>query len=188
MDARLKAPNWPVLLGNLETRIDRLKSDYEKYFAGIERLEPYKERQAVGLVVRRYSTTPIQNTGHKFRLSSLVARYNSYQTYWDRMVKEIDEGRSRRDRFRQKNIIEVQEKETAKPKAASNDPMQLLYDQYVKLKVKNKESVAGLSPDKLAGVIKQQAGEIKKRFNVTKVSFKVVSEGGKTKIKAVPKK
>lgn len=65
--------------------------------------------------------------------------------------------------------------------------LQGLYEAYVAAKRKAGEPVEGLRPEKLAAVIKQQLPQIAKRFNCESVEFRVVVEGGKAKLKAVPK-
>ncbi len=43
-----------------------------------------------------------------------------------------------------------------------------------------------LTPEKLASVVKKQEAALQKRYGVSKVSFRVVVEDGKAKLKASP--
>ncbi len=84
-------------LNELEKRIDRLRTLYEQYFLGIERRPPTTNAQDVYRRVLQMENTFIRNTAQKFRLRSLVQRYNSYKTYWRRIEKQIEEGTYERD-------------------------------------------------------------------------------------------
>jgi len=86
-----------TLIEELETRVDRLRALYEQYFIGIERLEPGVPRKDVErrfYVLRR---TQIRNTALRFRFQNVLLRYNTYQTYWIRICRQIEEGTYKRD-------------------------------------------------------------------------------------------
>jgi hypothetical protein len=86
-----------TLIEELETRVDRLRALYEQYFIGIERLEPSVPRKDVErrfYVLRR---TQIRNTALRFRFQNVLLRYNTYQTYWIRICRQIEEGTYKRD-------------------------------------------------------------------------------------------
>jgi hypothetical protein len=86
-----------VLVGELEQRVDRLRSLYEQYFMGIEKLEPLVPRKDVDrrfYVLRREQ---IRNTGLRFKFNMVVQRYNTYQQYWQRILREIEAGTYKRD-------------------------------------------------------------------------------------------
>ena len=39
----------------------------------------------------------IRNTGLRFKLETAIQRYNTYQQYWQRIVREIENGTYQRD-------------------------------------------------------------------------------------------
>jgi hypothetical protein len=85
------------LLNELEGRIESLKILYEQYFLGLEKLEPIKERRGVARIVRRVQSSQTKNTAIRFRLDSLNQRFLSYQSYWNRIVRQIEAGTYHRD-------------------------------------------------------------------------------------------
>lgn len=85
------------LLNELETKMGRLRSLYEQYFMGIERIPPATARKEVFRLIRRAEGIYVRNTAQKFRLRSLVQRFNSYKAYWNRVEKQIEEGTYERD-------------------------------------------------------------------------------------------
>jgi len=91
------APEVIALLDELQVRIDQLKIAYEQYFLGIEKFAPVKERQECARIVRRVQTAQTTNTALRFRLNSLNQRFLSYQTYWNRILRQIEAGTYHRD-------------------------------------------------------------------------------------------
>jgi hypothetical protein len=85
------------LIGDLENRVERLRSLYEQYFMGIERIEPLTARKDVDRRLWALRREQIRNTGLRFKLETTVQRYNTYQQYWMRIVREIEAGTYQRD-------------------------------------------------------------------------------------------
>ena len=86
------------MLQKLEQRIDTLKKRYERFFLGVERRPPTAMRKQVVREVFELEQTYINNTAQKFRLRSLVQRFNTHKTRWNRIMRQIEEGTYHRDR------------------------------------------------------------------------------------------
>jgi hypothetical protein len=86
--------------GRLEEELERLRARYEMYFLGVERREPNRDRDELKRRIERIKTAFTRNTGLKFRLQSLGARFLSYERMWVRSTREREEGTYRRDLFR----------------------------------------------------------------------------------------
>ena len=89
-------------LDQLEERINDLKLQYEQYFLDIVTQPPDKLHQEVILLVRRLQSAPFKNSANNFRMKTLTHRFQTFETYWKRIVKERAEGRYRRDVFKAK--------------------------------------------------------------------------------------
>lgn len=76
----------------LDSKIARLKTDYEQYFMRLVKREPAKLREEVERLVLLYSNKSLTNTTLKFRYNTLVAKFSSYKQYWTRVLRAIDEG------------------------------------------------------------------------------------------------
>jgi hypothetical protein len=85
------------LIGELEERVERLRALYDQYFMGIERLEPLTLRKEVDRRLWTLRREQIRNTGMRFKLETTIQRYNTYQQYWQRIVREIENGTYQRD-------------------------------------------------------------------------------------------
>lgn len=84
-------------LDELETRIERLRALYEQYFMGLEKLEPLIVRKDVDRRIWVLRRVQIRNTALRFKFQTLVQRYNTFQQYWLRITREIENGTYRRD-------------------------------------------------------------------------------------------
>lgn len=91
-----------AMLNKLEQRIDTLKRRYERYFMGLEQRPPNAMRRQVVREVHEAENTHITNTAQKFKLRSLVQKFNTNKTRWNRIMRQIEEGRYHRDRNRAK--------------------------------------------------------------------------------------
>lgn len=106
-------------LEDLEARMERLRALYEQYFLGLEKLEPTVLRKDVDRKLWVLRREKIRNTGMRFKFQGLVQRYNTYQQYWTRVVREIEAGTYRRDilkvaqRFGEKDAITLLGKKRA---------------------------------------------------------------------------
>jgi hypothetical protein len=83
-------------IGDLEIGVDRLRSLYEQYFMGIEKIEPGVVRKDVDRKIHTLRREQIRNTALRFRFNMLLQRYNTYQSYWQRICREIENGTYKR--------------------------------------------------------------------------------------------
>jgi hypothetical protein len=84
------------LLGELETILDRLRALYEQYFVGIERIEPGVVRKDVERRLYVLRKEQIRNTALRYRFQMVLQKYNTYQTHWLRICREIENGTYKR--------------------------------------------------------------------------------------------
>jgi hypothetical protein len=84
-------------LDDCEVRLDRLRALYEQYFQGLERLEPLIPKKELHRRVQLLRGNIPRNTRLRFRFQQLVSKYTTYQSYWMRVARQIEEGTYRRD-------------------------------------------------------------------------------------------
>lgn len=87
-------------LDELDTRLDRLRATYEQYFVGIERIEPLVQRKDVERRFHDLRKMQLRNTASRFRFQSLVQKYTTYISHWQRICRRIEEGTYKRDLVR----------------------------------------------------------------------------------------
>ncbi|MBI5528237.1 MAG: hypothetical protein HY897_18040 [Deltaproteobacteria bacterium] len=81
----------------LDHMIEALKKKYEMFFSGMERKEPSGDRAAVERVVRQLHTAFITNSAMQYRLRTVATKLTTYQTYWDRVLRQMEEGTFQRE-------------------------------------------------------------------------------------------
>lgn len=186
----------------LVAKLEQARYQFEQYFLGLERLAPLNLRREVDTLIRQLSTTQIKNTALKFRYDQQVARYNSLSQYWNRILRQIEDGTYERDLFKLKVHEQERQEQTAAGDKGAPPPVHLddklaalpkdgftaVVRQYLAAKQKAGENVAQADPAKVREMLKKQAEKLSQQFQCKAVQFKVVVEGGKVVLKATPKK
>ncbi len=189
----------------LEAKLSDLKAEYDKYFSGVERIEPTKLKGEVQRIVRRLSTLYVNNTAIRFRKDNVIAQYNSYNQYWNRILRQIEEGTYVRDVFKAdyRDRIKSTNSHTgrppsqgggmpagkaAQPSGSGSREFEGVFENLLKTKERLGESTADIDYDVLSSNLKKQSDAIKKRYKVSRVDFAVEEKDGKAIIKALPKK
>jgi len=172
----------------LESRLTELITRYEQYFIGLEKREPLKLLADVEQLARRYNNVPITNTMYRHRYTNLIARLASYRQLWSKTVREIEEGRYNRGRFRAP-LGEGQQEErrdAATPgQQTSLDPeLEQVYQELLKACKKCNLPLSSVSREKLAATLARQRPALSQKLGTDNIRFRVVIEGGKPRIKA----
>jgi hypothetical protein len=179
-------------LDELSVKINRLKIEYDQYFMGAMKREPFVLRGDVQKTITRFMSAPPPHHALKFKLNSIVARYHAYRNMWGRTMREIEAGTYRRHRMKAKMHEQTGDEPPAKRPAAEKPtegakpakPIDRLYDALVGARKKTGEG-GNLTRDKLADTIRAQTAQLKQKYGKDrKVAFKVVIEGNRAKIKA----
>lgn len=192
-------PNEELAL--IEKEILDLRILFEHYFLGMERTSPLRRRDALAERIRRLKASGvIRNTGLKFKLEQLASKFGTYERMWARTLAEIEAGTYRRDVFKMKHrqARAAEAPANAPPPAPSKAPprepilsdgqMRALFDTYVMAKQRTNESTAGITYEALSATLRKQVPELLTKYDCKAIDFKVVIKGGKTLLKAVPRK
>ncbi len=192
----------------LENMIESLRKKYELFFFGLEKKPPNAEREQVERKIRELLNAFITNTGQRYRLQSVVGKYNSYVRYWERILQQIEEGTYQRElmkrqilqkEFAQKSykkqdayVIGDDEDTTAsdskKPSQGplSDNYVKELYDNYIQVKQTLGESTGNISVEAFKKSLEKQLPLLKEKYKTDNIEFKISVKGGKATIKAVP--
>ncbi|HSN16133.1 MAG TPA: hypothetical protein VLT61_15980, partial [Anaeromyxobacteraceae bacterium] len=108
--------------GEAEEELEEIKVRYEKYFLGVERKPPHREREELKKKVLRLKSAFTRNAGLKFRVQSLHARFLSYERMWERSVREKEEGTYHRDVFKARIHRQAQEQRAAEKEKEEAPP------------------------------------------------------------------
>lgn len=87
-------------LTEMEKKMDRLRSLYESFFMGMERIPPDTQRREMNRMMLEMQQVPIGSSSLRFRFQSLSQKWVLQSTYWNRTMREIESGTFRRDMAR----------------------------------------------------------------------------------------
>jgi hypothetical protein len=92
----MESREFEIKLKELEYAIDRLRNLYEQYFRGMEKVPPSVLQKKVERDMRELRRLRLRNTAHRFRLQTQVQKYTTYLTYWQRIIRMIEQGQIKR--------------------------------------------------------------------------------------------
>lgn len=79
-------------LDDLDKTLDRLKTLYEQYFLGIQKQAPAYIHADVERKLRDLTQQSIRNTALRYRFNTLQQKFGSYNSYWRRTLRQIENG------------------------------------------------------------------------------------------------
>ncbi len=171
------------LLDELDLNIKRLRIEYEQYFKGSMKREPYQLLGRVQKTVTKFASDPPRRVAQKFRFNSLVARFQSYRQLWGRTMRELESGKHKSQLFR---LAYADPPDEPKPKRTSKkSAVDQLTDALIAARRKNGQETKSVSKERIAAMVQKQRKAIAAKYgNDVKISFRVVVEDGKAKVKA----
>ncbi len=183
----------PPELTQLNARIRQLRSLYEQYFQGIERIEPLKQREELKKLIARLAELRRHNTAFKSRLNSARQTLLTYEQYWDRVARQIEEGTYKRDKVRAARRMKARrsdelngEVQPLHPPPNKNDELKELHRSYLRARTQVGDS-RPVPMENFAKSIEKQRSAIKQRFGCQSVEFKVAVKDGRAIVRAIPK-
>lgn len=173
-------------LDRLEKQIAELRVMFEQYFVDVIPLPPEENRKAIVKEIKRLLKSPFKTQATKFRLRTLVTRYQTYHTYWERVLKQREEGTYHRDLFKadlRDKIIDETRREQSTQSAAEKSFHQL-YNSYETALKKVGAKTENLNFETFKKSLIKRAQQLKKEKGVKGLRYKVVVRDGKVVVKA----
>jgi hypothetical protein len=176
-------------LQRLEADLKRLEAEYNMYFAGRLPKPPWETRSRIEALVKQYDRAYIQNTGDRFRFSTLQSRYAAFIDLWDRGLKAREEGRP--GPFAQPPRPRAPEKKGPEDKimhvASFRDPVREI-DKLTELYDSLAEARRAVGDEqvpfhKFAELVKKQVEKLKDA-GTSEVAFRVAVKNGKVNFTA----
>lgn len=85
------------MIKDLEGELGLLKSRYEQWIQGIERVPPTRQKERLERRLRQLRREQPNNTAMRYRFQAVFSRWTTMNTYWQRITRQIEEGTFRRD-------------------------------------------------------------------------------------------
>ena len=87
-----KAEQIEELLDYLDKALDRVKVLYEQFFLGMQKQPPTQVHTEIERKLRDLQQMQIRNTAQRYRFATLQQKFGSYNTYWRRTLRQIENG------------------------------------------------------------------------------------------------
>jgi len=194
-------------ISRFEEALRRLKIQYDIFFLGVRKLPPTEDRKRLDEFLRELTgkSRPRDNA-MRFRLTTIVSRYNQFQELWNRQMREREEGptdfRRRASALQSGNNGGPREavpaptnggrvtSATPDPyvrvtRSAEGDALKTIHSQILEASKALGKSSA-LSLEQVAAMVQKQAQDLRDRFKVETIAFRVETVEGKVKLKARP--
>lgn len=177
-------------LDRLEGSLGELKVLYEQYFAGVLPLAPESQHKEIKRRIRALIRAPFKSSAINYRLRALETRYNTFNTYWQRILKQKEEGTYSKDVFkaamRERVAFEEARAQTAAGQAQRS--MESLFNAYRGALEKETGKKHDIQYEKFEKNLLQRAKDFKQKSGATKLSFKVTVKDGKVSVQIKGKK
>jgi len=187
-------------LDRLEEQIRKLKLQYDQFFRNLRKLPPTEDRKRVEEALRDMMRGKLRDNASRFRYNGIVSAYNRFQELWSRQMREREEGPVNfRERQRaMKQPMEAPPAEERKPavtprsddsyvKVASSSNGDAMAEIHRQVAEANKVlGKASPSVEQVAALVQKQAEQLRGRYNVDSIAFRVETVDGKVKLKAKP--
>ncbi|HEY1553092.1 MAG TPA: MXAN_5187 C-terminal domain-containing protein, partial [Kofleriaceae bacterium] len=80
------------LLDTVDVNLERVKTLYEQYFLGIQKQPPTFLHSDIERKLRDLTQLQVRNTGLRYRLATIQQKFGSYNSYWRRTLRQIENG------------------------------------------------------------------------------------------------
>jgi hypothetical protein len=189
----------PEELDLLDSQIQRLQIEWDKFFGGAERKPPHELIRRVEGLIRKHAYAEIRNNADRFRYQSLTSRYNSLNELWNKKMRAREEGQAfgihGPHHVQAAESIAAPSQRTPNPPAqrevriihANQDPqsVQTLFEQFVAARRAAGES-ATVKLESFQKLIQQQTTRIMSEKGARAVNFRIETRDGKVTLKAKP--
>ncbi len=170
-----------VECARLTERLEKLRVAWDRYLRGQDRIPPLTERDKLARALRTSRVASTHKTNLKFRFSNLQQRFTTYNTYWERCMRMIEEGTFKRERGGMARALATRGQERTERK----EPMRRLYEDW-----KKAGREAGSSKDvDFKGFSKRMQNQRLKhlqKFGCDDVAYSVRVKDGKVALIAKP--
>jgi hypothetical protein len=169
-----------------EEAITRLGRDYDVFLYGTSGRLPAEGKRRLQEMARALSAQKIDAPADRYRLNTVLGRYNSQLERWEHAVRDKEEGRGRFARGAA-SPANARPSSSVHPEAPRS-PDEALFARFVEARRGNGEDVSKLSFDKFREQLSKQREALAAKTGRTGWEFEVAADGGRVRLIARPSK
>jgi len=170
-----------------EETITRVGREYDVFLYGTGSRLPAEGRRRLQEMARSLSSQKIDSPADRFRLNSVLGRYNSQVEFWERAVRQKEEGRGRFSRGAAPAPANVPATASVDHEAARS-PDEALFARFLEARRGNGEDVSRLSFEKFREQLARERDALAARTGKTEWEFDVAGDKGRVRLIARPSK
>lgn len=176
-------------IARLEVGIRQLRVQYDMFFAGALKREPFELRARIEQLIKRYSQNPPGRYADRFRLNTLVSRFNSLSELWGKRVRSREEGSTRHQSFAES--VGIRERLVARCRLQQADAddadLRRLHSRYVDAKRRSGLPEAKLpSYEAFARGVAAQTRRLRDSSGCDSIELRLIESDEAVQIKARP--
>lgn len=201
------AAKTQALVGELETKIQRCKREYDLWFYGTNPQPPHELRSQLDRHVRLLRNKLPKRTADAFKIGVILQKYQSLVDLWDKSTRKMEEGgsaawmaqakRNPLHELQEANEKRQEEAQQQRKRNRSNyvarvtgegddDELRKVFNSFVAAKRKCGENVSDGAFDSFKAKIGAQSKQIIDSGKGKSVAYRVEVQDGKVSIKAKP--
>lgn len=181
-------------LTEITQRVERLRVHYQAYFLGMEKRPPLLLREQLERYVRESCLHEARRATYKFRFQAIQQRYRILAVYWDRVMRDLEEGRVTRESLRRdagyrdapRGDAPSPERPALPEARVDDDPVSGLYIDYIAARRSVGMDVKGITEAAFRNSLEKQRALQRERLGVADVAFSVTVKDGKVVLLARP--
>jgi hypothetical protein len=192
---------FQVDMKNFETFLKKLRAEYNQHLIGNVQTPPEFTVAQVRKIIRKYAGDKTLRGTQRFLYFNLVAKFNTMMEFYNRRLRDIEQGRQTAFRItkpgKNESTAKPQHLKTGVPEQdrayviANTNQQQIavkkMYEQWSQYST-IAESAPHLDYDKFQTVIKKKTEQLLRQKNCKAIRYKLSIQDGKIKIQAKPLK
>jgi hypothetical protein len=171
-----------------EEAITRVGREYDVFLYGTHGRLPAEGRRRLQEMARALSTQKIDSPADRYRLNTVLGRYNSQLEHWERAVRDKEEGRGRFGRGAPPAPPPNARPSSSVHPEAARTPDEALFARFVEARREIGEDVSKLSFEKFRNQLAKEREALAARTGKTGWEFEVAGDGGRVRLIARPSK
>ena len=171
-------------LAEYTERLEELRVRFDRYFMGLDRIPPLKDRTDLERAFRTSMLVKSHKTEIKFRFKGLRARLATYGRRWDRIMRLIEEGKFKREKSALSSMGQQGQEPTRRDEDAS---VREVYKSWMEA-----QATVGKAPNvdfqRFKQKLQAQRAKHQEKFGWSGIDYAVKVKGGRVALVAKQRK
>jgi len=170
-----------------ETALTRVGREYDVFLYGSQGRLPVESRRRLQEMARALSSQRIDSAADRYRMNTMLGRYNTQVELWERAVRDKEEGRGRFTRAAAAGPPNVPAPASVNV-VAERSPDEILFARFRDARLVRGEDVSRLSLDRFREQLAREREKLTARTGHAQWDFELAEEGERVRVIARQRK